>query len=87
VDKNHSISKNDSEFIYNFNGQPFIIAASNLVGGNNDIIVTLSDGSICDSNLTGLDPLANLVVLSAKNISQSKLIPLSEANSTNLEEV
>ena len=86
MDKNHSISKNDSEFVYNFNGQPFIITASNLVGGNNDIIVTLSDGSICDRNLTGLDPLANLAVLSAKNILQSKLIPLSEANSTNLEE-
>ena len=36
--------------------------------------------------LTGLDPLANLAVLSTKSISQSKLIPLPVANSTNLEE-
>jgi serine protease Do len=84
--KNHSISKTGSGFIYDFNGQPIIITASNLVGEKNDIIVTLSDGSTYDSNLTGLDPLTNLAVLSTKNISQSKLIPLPIANSTNLEE-
>jgi serine protease Do len=84
--KNHSISKTGSGFIYDFNGQPIIITASNLVGEKNDIIVTLSDGSTYDSNLTGLDPLTNLAVLSTKNISQSKLIPLPTANSTNLEE-
>ena len=84
--KNHSISKTGSGFIYNFNGQPIIITASNLVGGKNDIIVTLSDGSTYDSNLTGLDPLTNLAILSTKNIPQSKLIPLPIANSTNLEE-
>jgi S1-C subfamily serine protease len=84
--KNHSISKTGSGFIYDFNGQPIINTASNLVGEKNDIIVTLSDGSTYDSNLTGLDPLTNLAVLSTKNISQNKLIPLPIANSTNLEE-
>jgi S1-C subfamily serine protease len=84
--KNHSISKTGSGFIYDFNGQQIIITASNLVGEKNDIIVTLSDGSTYDSNLTGLDPLTNLAVLSTKNISQNKLIPLPIANSTNLEE-
>ena len=54
--KNHSISKTGSGFIYDFNGQPIIITASNLVGGKNDIIVTLSDGSTYDSYLNWFRP-------------------------------
>ncbi len=83
---NHSIFKTGSGFIYNYNINPTIITVSNLVAGNNDITITLSDGSSYCSNLTGYDPLTNLAVLSTKNIPYSKLVPLQLANSTSLEE-
>ena len=54
---NHTEFKTGSGFIYNFNGKPTIITVSNLVGGKNDITVTLSDGSSYYSNLTGYDLL------------------------------
>ena len=82
--KNHSIFKTGSGFIYNSNGTSSIITASNLVVGDNDITVTLPDGSSYDSKLIGYDPLTTIAVLSTKNISQTKLVPLSLANSTDL---
>ncbi|MER5174678.1 MAG: trypsin-like peptidase domain-containing protein [Candidatus Nitrosocosmicus sp.] len=82
--KNHSIFKTGSGFIYNSNGTSSIITASNLVVGDNDITVTLPDGSSYDSKLIGYDPLTTIAVLSTQNISQTKLVPLSLANSTDL---
>jgi S1-C subfamily serine protease len=81
---NHSLFKTGSGFVYQYNGKPSIITASNLVVGKNDITVTLSDGSSYDSSLTGYDPLTTLALLSTKNIPQNKLIPLHLANTTNL---
>ncbi len=81
---NHSIFKTGSGFIYKSNGISSIITASNLVVGDNDITITLPDGSSYNSILTGYDPLTTIAVLSTKNIPQTKLIPLSLANSTNL---
>ena len=66
---NHTEFKTGSGFIYNFNGKPAIITVSNLVGGKNDITVTLSDGSSYYSNLTGYDPLTNIAILSVNNIT------------------
>ncbi len=82
--KNHSISKTGSGFINNYNGSSFIVTMNNLVSGKNDITVTLFDGSTYDSKLIGYDAIANLAVLSADNIPESKLISLSLKNSTNL---
>ncbi|HXS60227.1 MAG TPA: trypsin-like peptidase domain-containing protein, partial [Candidatus Sulfopaludibacter sp.] len=81
---NHSLFKTGSGFVYQYNGKPFIITASNLVVGKNDITVTLYDGSTYDSKLTGYDPLTTLALLSTKNIPQNKLTPLNLANTTNL---
>ena len=83
---NHTEFKTGSGFIYNFNGKPTIITVSNLVGGKNDITVTLSDGSSYYSNLTGYDPLTNIAILSVNNITSTKLASLQLGNSSNLEE-
>jgi S1-C subfamily serine protease len=81
---NHSQFKTGSGFVYEYNGKSYIITASNLVVGKNDITVTLSDGSSYDDSLTGYDPLTTLAVLSTKNIPQNKLTPLHLSNTTNL---
>ena len=82
--KNNSISKTGSGFINNYNGSYFIVTMSNLVTGNNNITVTLYDGSTYDSELVGYDAVANLAVLSADNINKSKLASLPLKNSTSL---
>src|SRR5919107_562125 len=81
---NHSISKIGSGFINNYNGSFSIVTMSNLVTGDNNITVTLYDGSTYDSNLIGYDAVANLAVLSADNINKSKLASLPLKNSTTL---
>jgi S1-C subfamily serine protease len=82
--KNHSIFKTGTGFVYSYLNESSIITVSNLLDGNSDITVTLSDGSSYSSDLTGYDPLTTLAVLSTHNIPQNKLIPLIVANSTNL---
>jgi len=81
---NHSISKTGTGFIYNYKGIASILTISNLFTGNNDITVTLSDGSSYDSIVVGYDPLTTIAVLSTKNIPQSKITPLKLTNSSSL---
>ena len=81
---NHSISKTGTGFIYSYKGAPSILTVSNLFTGNNDITVTLSDGSSYDSVVDGYDPLTTIAVLSTKNIPQIKLVPLKLTNSSTL---
>ena len=81
---NHSISKTGTGFIYTYQGKPSILTVSNLFTGNNDITVTLLDGSSYDSTIDGYDPLTTIAVLSAKNIPPDKLVSLKLANSSNL---
>ncbi len=82
--KNHSIFKIGSGFVYSHLNESSIITVSNLLDGNSDITITLSDGSSYSSELVAYDPLTTLAVLSTQTIPQSKLIPLIVANSTNL---
>jgi S1-C subfamily serine protease len=82
--KNHSIFKTGSGFVYRYLNESAIVTVSNLLDGNNDITVSLADGSSYSSELTAYDPLTTLAVLSTQNIPQNKLIPLIVANSTNL---
>jgi len=81
---NHSILKTGTGFIYSYKGAPSILTVSNLFTGNNDITVTLSDGSSYDSVVDGYDPLTTIAVLSTKNIPQIKLVPLKLTNSSTL---
>src|SRR3954464_2760880 len=81
---NHSISKTGTGFIYSYKGAPSILTVSNLFTGNNDITVTLSDGSSYDSVVDGYDPLTTIAVLSTKNFPQIQLVPLMLASSSTL---
>ena len=49
---------------------------------NTDIIVTFHDGSAYNARVVGSDPFSDIAVLRVENISESKLIPLSFGNSS-----
>jgi len=86
-----------SGFIYDKNGHIItnyhVVALASLPGvysnnssspsdNNTDIIVTFHDGSAYNARVVGSDPFSDIAVLRVENISESKLIPLSFGNSS-----
>src|SRR5918998_5002390 len=85
-----------SGFIYDKNGHIItnyhVVALASLSGSypnntsssnnNTDIIVTFHDGSAYNARVVGSDPFSDIAVLRVENISESKLIPLSFGNSS-----
>ncbi|MDQ3838985.1 MAG: PDZ domain-containing protein [Thermoproteota archaeon] len=85
-----------SGFIYDKNGHIItnyhVVALASLSGissnntssssNNTDIIVTFHDGSAYSARVVGSDPFSDIAVLRVENISESKLIPLSFGNSS-----
>jgi S1-C subfamily serine protease len=85
-----------SGFIYDKNGHIItnyhVVALASLSGvysnntsssnNNTDIIVTFHDGSAYNARVVGSDPFSDIAVLRVENISESKLIPLSFGNSS-----
>jgi serine protease Do len=85
-----------SGFIYDNNGHIItnyhVVALASLTGissnnnasssNNTDIIVTFHDGSAYSARVVGSDPFSDIAVLRVENISESKLIPLSFGNSS-----
>jgi serine protease Do len=52
---------------------------------NTDIIVTFHDGSAYNARVVGSDPFSDIAVLQVENISESKLLPLSFGNSSQVQ--
>jgi S1-C subfamily serine protease len=85
-----------SGFIYDKDGHIItnyhVVAIASLSGlysnytsssnNNTDIIVTFHDGSAYNARVVGSDPFSDIAVLRVENISESKLIPLSFGNSS-----
>ena len=86
-----------SGFIYDKNGHIItnyhVVALASLPGvysnnssspsdNNTDIIVTFHDGSAYNARVVGSDPFSDIAILRVENISESKLIPLSFGNSS-----
>ena len=88
-----------SGFIYDKNGHIItnyhVVALAALSGlssdntspssNNTDIIVTFHDGSAYSARVVGSDPFSDIAVLRIENISESKLIPLSFGNSSQVQ--
>jgi serine protease Do len=88
-----------SGFIYDKNGHIItnyhVVALAALSGlysnntssssNNTDIIVTFHDGSAYGARVVGSDPFSDIAVLRVENISESKLIPLSFGNSSQVQ--
>ena len=88
-----------SGFIYDKNGHIItnyhVVALASLSGvysnntsssnNNTDIIVTFHDGSAYNARVVGSDPFSDIAVLRVENISESKLIPLSFGNSSQVQ--
>jgi serine protease Do len=83
------IYDNDGHIITNYH----VVALASLSGvysnnntsssnNNTDIIVTFHDGSAYNARVVGSDPFSDIAVLRVENISESKLIPLSFGNSS-----
>src|SRR5918992_1862108 len=82
------IYDNDGHIITNYH----VVALASLSGSypnnasssnnNTDIIVTFHDGSAYNARVIGSDPFSDIAVLRVENISESKLIPLSFGNSS-----
>ena len=81
------IYDNDGHIITNYH----VVALASLSGSypntsssnnNTDIIVTFYDGSAYNARVVGSDPFSDIAVLRVENISESKLIPLSFGNSS-----
>ena len=82
------IYDNDGHIITNYH----VVALASLSGSypnntsssnnNTDIIVTFHDGSAYNARVVGSDPFSDIAVLRVENISESKLIPLSFGNSS-----
>jgi len=79
---------NDGHIITNYHvvalASLFGLYANNTSSSNNntDIIVTFHDGSAYNARVVGSDPFSDIAVLRVENISESKLIPLSIGNSS-----
>lgn len=84
-DSNQSIYKVGTGFIADINGTLSLLSSNNLVTANDDVTVTLSHGNMYESQLLGYDPVTNLALLSIDAIPQDQIIPLTLANSTNLQ--
>jgi S1-C subfamily serine protease len=82
------IYDNDGHIITNYH----VVALASLSGSysnnatssnnNTDIIVTFHDGISYNARVVGSDPFSDIAVLRVENISESKLIPLSFGNSS-----
>src|ERR687897_2471695 len=85
-----------SGFIYDKDGHIItnyhVVAIASLSGlysnytsssnNNTDIIVTFHDGSAYNARVVGSDPFSDIAVLRVENISESKLVPLTFGNSS-----
>jgi serine protease Do len=88
-----------SGFIYDKNGHIItnyhVVALAALSGlysdntsppsNNTEIIVTLHDRSAYSAKVVGSDPFSDIAVLRIENVSESKLIPLSFGNSSQVQ--
>jgi serine protease Do len=84
-----------SGFVYDKNGHIItnyhVVALASLSGessntsssnNNTDIVITFHDGSVYNARLVGSDPFSDIAVLRVENISESKLVPLTFGNSS-----
>jgi serine protease Do len=55
---------------------------TSLSNNNTNIIVTFHDGSVYNAKVVGSDPFSDIAVLRVENVSESRLIPLSFGNSS-----
>jgi S1-C subfamily serine protease len=71
-----------SGFIYDNNG--FIITNFHVVNGENEFLVTFSDGSIHTGRAIGADAFSDLAVINVSTVAKEKLKPLTIGNSSEL---
>src|SRR5918994_2859302 len=87
-----------SGFVYDEDGHIItnyhVVALASLSGessnssspkNNTDIAITFHDGSVYNAKVVGSDPFSDIAVLRVENISESKLIPLSFGNSSQVQ--
>lgn len=73
-----------SGFVYDYLGQDVVITNNHVVEGVTNITVTFSNGNAYSATILGLDPYAELGVLSV-NAPQTELVPIDIASSSNLQ--
>jgi serine protease Do len=84
-----------SGFVYDKDGHIItnyhVVALASLSGessntsssnNNTDIVITFHDGSVYNARVVGSDPFSDIAVLRVENISESKLVPLTFGNSS-----
>lgn len=71
-----------SGFIYDNRGH--VITNFHVVNGENQFLVTFSDGSIYQGQVVGTDAFSDLAVINISSIPQEKLKPLTIGNSSKL---
>ena len=84
-----------SGFVYDKDGHIItnyhVVALASLSGessnasfsnNNTDIVITFHDGSVYNARVVGSDPFSDIAVFHVENISESKLVPLTFGNSS-----
>ena len=71
-----------SGFVYDNRGH--VITNFHVVNGENEFLVTFSDGSIYSGQVVGTDAFSDLAVMNVSSVPQEKLKPLTMGNSSKL---
>jgi S1-C subfamily serine protease len=71
-----------SGFVYDNRGH--VITNFHVVNGENEFLVTFSDGSIYQGQVVGTDAFSDLAVMNVSSVPQEKLKPLTMGNSSKL---
>ncbi len=71
-----------SGFVYDNRGH--VITNFHVVNGENEFLVTFSDGSIYSGQVVGIDAFSDLAVINVSSVPQEKLKPLAMGNSSKL---
>jgi len=72
-----------SGFIYNFTGEAVVVTNNHVISDTINITVTFSNGNAYPAEVLGLDPYAELAVLSV-DAPENEYVPLEIASSSNL---
>ena len=73
-----------SGFIYNFTGEAVVVTNNHVISDTINITVTFSNGNAYPAEVLGLDPYAELAVLSV-DAPEDEYVPLEIASSSNLQ--